>query len=334
MKRIIKIKFQNGIDKRIAENEILTDLLNEFIFEESEQPDFILFGPYGNDIPPPGNYIRIGYFCENMTPDMTICEWAFGIPREAEVLNPRYKRIQWHGLDPNLLIKSEDYDPEEVYNSKSLFCNFLYSHKVGYREEFFKQLSKYKKIDAPGLSMNNMVSIDQKYKGTIWERKRQFLKPYKFTIALENYSYPGYQTEKLYDAMRADSVPIYFGDPFVGDIFNTKSFVNLGDYLEPSSTASVKWLEKISQPDFIDMRPQFYHTINHRIKRKLKSAARTAKMYLQFQQLNLKPVIDRIIELDQDKQAYIQLLKQQWLSPGVTIHSNKARWIEIFDQIT
>ena len=128
MKTTIRIKFQNGIDRSIAENEILTDLLDDFIFEETDNPDFILFGPYGNDIPVPGHYIRIGYFCENMTPDMGICEWAFGIPREQEILHPRYKRIQWHGLNPEILIKPDNYDAEQVYHSQSLFCNFLYSH--------------------------------------------------------------------------------------------------------------------------------------------------------------------------------------------------------------
>ena len=332
MKKTIRIKFQNGIDRVIAENEILTELLDDFLFEESETPDFILFGPYGNDIPKPGDYIRIGYFCENMKPDMEICEWAFGIPQEETILHPRYKRIQWHGLDPKKLIKPDNYDSEEVYDSKSLFCNFLYSRKLYYREEFVRQLSKYKKVDAPGLSMNNMASIDKKYKGTIWERKRQFLQPYKFTIAFENYIYPGYQTEKLYDAMQADSIPIYFGDPFVGDIFNTKSFVNAPDYLKTASNPLVCWLEKNSQPDFVDMRPQFYHNINDRIKRKLKFTGRAAKMYLQFQRLNFKQVIERIVELDQDKQAYMEVLKQQWLRSSATDVSNRERWIEIFKQ--
>jgi hypothetical protein len=332
LKKTIRIKFQNGVDRAIAENEILAELLDDFVFEESEQPDFILFGPYGNDIPLPGSYTRIGYFCENMRPDMAICEWAFGIPREEEIVHPRYKRIQWHGLDPNRLIKPGNYDAEEIYNSKSLFCNFLYSHKVYYREEFFRQLSKYKKVDAPGLSMNNMTSIDKKYKGTIWERKRQFLHPYKFTIAFENYTYPGYQTEKLYDAMQADSIPIYFGDTFIGDIFNTQSFVNAPDYIDTVSNPVISWLEKNSQPDFTDMRPQFYHNINHRLKRKLKLAGRNAKMYLQSQKLNFKPVIDRIIELDQDKEAYMQLLKQQWLRASAANTSNKERWREIFNQ--
>src|SRR6185312_6089937 len=97
-------------------------------------------------------------------------------------------------------------------------------------EAFFKQLSAYKKVDAPGRSMNSMPGIDIGG-GNKWTTKRQFLSPYKFTIAFENDIFPGYQTEKLYDAMMADTIPIYCGDPFVGDVFNTKSFLNAADYL-------------------------------------------------------------------------------------------------------
>jgi hypothetical protein len=66
LKKRINIKYQNGINKQIAETEIFSELLNEYEFIESTEPEFILFGPYGNDIPQTGNYIRIGYFSENM----------------------------------------------------------------------------------------------------------------------------------------------------------------------------------------------------------------------------------------------------------------------------
>jgi hypothetical protein len=332
MPQTVKIKFQNGINCTIALRDILNELTGDFIFEESDQPDFILFGPYGNDIPAPGAYTRIGYFCENIKPDMSICEWAFGVPPEQEVNNPRYKRIQWHGIDPLALIKPADYDAVKILKQKKYFCNFLYSHKVPYREEFFRQLSKYKKVNAPGKSMNNMQSIDKNYSGDFWHRKKQFLSEYKFTIAFENYVYPGYQTEKLYDAMQANSMPVYCGDQSINAIFNTKSFINAADYFKTDSTAT-KWLEKHSQMDFMDIRPQFYHNPIHRLKRKLRAAGRSLKMNLQFGNLNFGPLIERIIELDQDDNKYLEVLQQPWFiknQPPINA-SNSRRWAEIFN---
>jgi hypothetical protein len=334
-KPVIKIRFQNGLTFQSFKKDIFDiDGLSElFDFEESNNPDFIVFGPYGNDIPPKGNYTRIGYYCENILPDMEICDWAFGVPHESEVNHPRYKRILWHGIEPSQLIKGADYDADGIYTEKKHFCNFLYSHKVPYREKFFKLLSGYKKVEAPGASMNNMAGIDDLFQGDIWDRKRQFLSSYKFTIAFENYMNPGYQTEKLYDAMMANSIPIYMGDPFVSDVFNTKSFINANDYITIKNKALIKWLEKVSQPNFIDIRPSFYKSPLHRISRRLKAWGRGIKMQIQFKNMDFTPLIDHIKKLDDNRELYIEMLKQPWfinnkLPAAVSL---KNRWIEIFE---
>ncbi len=334
-KRLIKLHFQNGLTletfkKEVFDIEQLTDIYH---FEESAEPDFIIFGPYGNDIPPKGDHVRIGYFCENIRPDFSICEWAFGIPGEEDVNHANYKRIQWHALNPQLLIKQPDYNPEEILASKTKFCNFLYSHKVPYREAFFSQLSGYKKVDAPGKSMNNMPGIDAHYKGDKWDVKKQFLSPYKFTIAFENDIYPGYQTEKLYDAMLTNSIPIYCGDPLVGDIFNTKSFINAPEYFPQKYQQAIKKIGKLGQLDFEDILPRYLKGPKIRIKRKLKSYARGIKIKLQFSGMDFGPLIEQIIALDTQPELYLEYLKQPWFKNNVVPEnsSSKKRWMEIFN---
>ena len=333
MKKKIKIKFLNGLTFKFGVKEILSYVTDRYDFIDSEQPDFIIFGPYGIDIPGKSeHYTRIAYYCENFTPDMSLCEWAFGIPLEKEINHPRYKKIQWHNLDPSTLIKPQPVDTDQVIGSKTRFCNFLYSNKVPYREEFFKELSKYKKIDAPGKSMNNMSSIDSVYKGTIWERKVQYLQQYKFTIAFENYSYPGYQTEKLYDAMQVWSIPVYCGDPFITDIFNSQSFVNAFEILKPNYRAYVKALEKYVQMDFVNTLPQFYKSILQKVERKVKYMGRQLKMRLEYNGLDYKKLVDKIVEIDEDENLYKQMLQQPWfINNTVPEHTSAAsRWIEIF----
>ncbi|WP_207422793.1 glycosyltransferase family 10 domain-containing protein [Desertivirga brevis] len=337
MKKTIKIKFQNGINKTIALNEILNDVTEDFDFVETDTPDFVLFGPYGDNLPPKGNYIRIGYFCENIIPDFNACEWAFGIPREEEIKKNNYKRIQWHGLDPKILIKHlTDNDIDRIFDTKSKFCNFLYSHEVRYRQDFFKQLSKYKRVDAPGKSMNNMPSIDTLFKGDIWERKRSFLLPYKFTIAFENYCYPGYQTEKLYDSMQVNSMPIYCGDPYISEIFNTRSFLNAPDYIKINSNPLIDFIERNSQMDFQDYRPSFYQGIGSKIKRKAKAFGRGAKMRLKYNKLDFSNLIDAIIELDKNPDLYKKKLLEPWFvfNQAPSELSTKKRWLEIFNSPT
>ncbi len=329
----VKISFRNGLAFEGGVAEILSDLTGEFEFINSDDPDFIVFGPYGNNVPPKGKYTRVGYYCEAIAPDLEICEWAFGVPREEEIKNARYKRIQWHGLNPQVLLKN--INAEEVYKQKNRFCNFLYSNPISYREEFFRQLSKYKKVDAPGKSMNNMPPIDQQYKGNTWETKRQFLTPYKFTIAFESYSYPGYQTEKLYDAMQMNSVPIYCGDPLVNEIFNPESFVNAADYLAVRNAPLKNLLEKYGQYTFKDFRPGTFTGLNYRVRRKLKTIAKRQKMRLQVNKLDFTPLIDRIIELDKNPDLYMTMLKEPWLNDNKVPEDASVanRWREIFSTV-
>jgi len=334
MKPKIKIKFQNGLSFETFKREVFDVNLvsTDFEFIESDQPDFIVFGPYGNDIPSKGDYVRIGYFCENITPDFDSCEWVFGIPSEEEFNYPRYKRIQWHNISPDALIKNPDIDTNELLSQKTGFCNFVYSNPVYYREDFFKQLSKYKKVHAPGKSMNNMAWPKNDNKDAKWDVKRNFLKSYKFTISFENYVYPGYQTEKLYDAMLANSLPIYCGNPFVGQIFNTNSFLNTADFITPKQNGPINWLERNSQSSFVDIRPQFFKNPYHRLCRKAKSIGRNLKMRLQFNNLDFSPLIDKIIELDTNDELYLQYQKQQWLKKEAfeEIDLARKRWHIIF----
>jgi len=60
--------------------------------------------------------------------------------------------------------------------------------------------------------------------------KLKFLKKYKFTIAYENFSAPGWFTEKLTHPMLVNSIPIYIGHESVKKDFNTKSFINFHDF--------------------------------------------------------------------------------------------------------
>jgi len=333
MLKTVKIKFQNGLDFKTAKAEILNELDDIFDFRESNEPDFIVFGPYGNDIPEKGNYTRVGYFCENVKPDFSCCKWAFGISREETIKRTNYKRIQWHGFDPETLVKPAVINAESILNSKTKFCNFLYSNQVPYREAFFKALNKYKKVDAPGKSMNNMPGIDQLNQTDKWTAKRSFLQQYKFTIAFENDLFPGYQTEKLYDAMLAGTLPIYLGDPTIGEIFNTKSFIHGRDYLQTNQNSIVTWVEKYCQQDFEDIRPQFFYSPVQRLKRHLKIRGRNLKMKLQFNKANFSDLVDKIIELDKNPDLYLQYIKQPWLNQNIVLKnaSTKNQWIKIFN---
>lgn len=60
--------------------------------------------------------------------------------------------------------------------------------------------------------------------------KLDFISQYKFNIAIENYSKPGYTTEKIMESFVSDTVPIYWGNPLINEDFNPSAFINLHDF--------------------------------------------------------------------------------------------------------
>lgn len=190
---------------------------------------------------PEGNYVKILYSSDHVRPDMSKCDWAFSEYLEEDIGNPKHMRLAVMANDYQLknfgippLKKKIDF--KKIKRDKNKFCNFIYSQDVPARNNFFKELSKYRRIDAPGRCMNNMPPIShnsprESRLSPNWVlSKLDFLKNYKFTISFENASMPGYITEKLTHPMLVNSIPIYFGHKAVNRDFNTRSFINSGDF--------------------------------------------------------------------------------------------------------
>jgi hypothetical protein len=148
---------------------------------------------------------------------------------------------------------------ESDFRRKTKFCCFLYSNpRPQERILFFEELSKYKHVDSGGLVRNNMGKSVPKPPMELTSEKLIFIRDYKFVVAFENTSYPGYVTEKLTDPMFVNSMPIYWGCPRVGEEFNTRSFVNatgrsfkdvIEEIVELDSDDD-KYLAKLSEPWF------------------------------------------------------------------------------------
>jgi hypothetical protein len=65
---------------------------------------------------------------------------------------------------------------------------------------------------------------DSRYKGGV-ATKRQALKDYKYSIAIENCNEKGYATEKISDCFLNNTVPIYHGCPNIDEIYHPRSLI-------------------------------------------------------------------------------------------------------------
>lgn len=112
-----------------------------------------------------------------------------------------------------------DKDKLKVYKKNKL-CSMISSTKkyaTGHLIRW-KIIEQYhSKIDLYGYGIN---PIKNKIEG---------LKDYCFSFAIENSKEPGYYTEKIFDCFLTGTIPIYFGDPCIGDIFDINGIIPYDD---------------------------------------------------------------------------------------------------------
>jgi len=320
--RIAFARFWGGATAPELIETILLDLKPFYEFEISEAPQVVLYGPYSGAMPP-GRYVKVFIGCENLRPIMRECDFAFGVLHEDYVRNPRYMRIARWGDDSHLLRRDADWGA--VLRSKTRFCAFLYSQPCPYREAFFRALSRYKPIDAPGRSMNNMPSIDPVPGRIDWNAKIDFLRAYKFVIAFENASAPGYNTEKLSHAIEADCVPIYWGDPEIGRSFNVKRFINAHDFVPRPR----RFLPRLPYaPHSLAHKPEL--TLLPRIARKLNGIAAGAEQRT-WALAGFDALVERVIAVDRADDLYQQHLREPFFIGNKPPDRSAwiARWKEI-----
>jgi len=181
------------------------------------------------------NCPRIFYTGENKRPNFNHCDYAFSFDYP---VNERNFRLPLYRLYPQYPQLFEPRDPDKIIAEKRQFCSFVNSNaKAKERINLFDQLSKYKQVDSGGKVRNNV--------GGRVSDKVKFISNYKFNIAFENASYPGYATEKLMEALITNTIPIYWGDPKIGNDFNTKAFINCHDF--ESMDAVIEHVKKVDQ---------------------------------------------------------------------------------------
>jgi alpha(1,3/1,4) fucosyltransferase len=231
-------------------------LQERFPVRVTDDPDFLIYS-HNSNVHRLYTCKKIFWTSEVYAPDWRECDYAL----THHILDdPRHLRLplyaQWvQGED---LVRQAG-EAEHWFPRKTKFCCFFSTYlnrKTEHRGRFFHLLARYKRVDAGGKALNNLgfeVPFDP-------QAKLEFLSPYKFYMAFENESVPGYTTEKIAEAMLARCVPIYWGNPRVVEDFNPKSFINANDFASLEALA-----ERVAEVDRNDalytqyLREPFFH---------------------------------------------------------------------------
>ena len=222
----IKVKFSDGL-----EYSFFSDILSKrYDVELSDNPDFLFYNCHGFEHARYRDCVKIFVTNECCVPNFNECDYA--ISHSYLDFGDRHLRMPYYYWHMDIPAGRRNPGRE---TARRKFCNFVYTNFSGgdgalLRRKFCEMLMKKSHVDCPGTVLKNMDNAIEP-RGGNWEAgKIDFLRNYKFTIAFENIGSDGYTTEKLIHPFMAGSIPIYWGNPRVGEEFNTKSFINCNDY--------------------------------------------------------------------------------------------------------
>ena len=214
-------------------------LSTKYDIKYSDKPDFLLYGPFGYRHMDFDNCIKIFFTGENVRTDWNVADYALDF--DLMDFGDRHLCLPLYMLYTIDFVRAleKHRNAEKIMESKSRFCGFLASNPGGdpYRKKLFHAINSYKRVDSGGLWLNNIGKPLGK-EGGFPDSKFNWLKPYKFNLAPENSTYPGYVTEKIIQAYGSGCVPIYWGDYSICNekycdkrfIFNPKAFINVHDF--------------------------------------------------------------------------------------------------------
>lgn len=236
MKKRLRLGFTDT-NNQIA-NFFVRVLMYKFdITIDNDNPDYLIFGDrnFGennlqyND----KQCIKIFYTGENQRPWDYQFHYSISFDH---IENERYYRLPLYVVYDfdNALKGVPNYSTHkrtaDDIKSKTEFCSFVVRNpNCQKRNDFFHKLSQYKRVDSGGPLFNNIGYVLE-YGDNAMKAKIDWLSKYKFNMCFENSSYPGYTTEKIYEAFIGGTIPIYWGSTTVECDFNPRAFLNWFDY--------------------------------------------------------------------------------------------------------
>lgn len=140
---------------------------------------------------------------------------------------------------------------EQLIEYKPKFACFIVSNpKCWERNKMFDMLQIIcgQKIDSLGKWKRN-IDIIIPDRETEQEDYFKLISQYRFMITFENHSLPWYNTEKIYNAFASGTIPIYWGDPLINEVYNPNCFIHISTFNDKKqqTDAIIKGCERIKE---------------------------------------------------------------------------------------
>ena len=178
-----------------------------------------------NERPPQGDWDGYLSFDTKMPPERSVY-FPLWFLTSTNLFSSTTKTY-WGGKVPLL---NELMDGRKINARKKKFVSAFIGKSYPIRLHAIELLTQINKVDVFGASARNQVNIPA-----------NVAKKYRYVLCFENDIYPGYVTEKPFEAYLAGTVPLYYGFD-VEQYLNPKAVVNLLDFTDFES-----WIDFIKE---------------------------------------------------------------------------------------
>jgi alpha(1,3/1,4) fucosyltransferase len=160
---------------------------------------------------------------------------------------PKFDEVSFTNRKMLVNISANKYhsSPIELYSNRR--------RSIQYFETMFED-----QFDLYGIGWNKPVTYGQRflkspfpvyksYKGVINDKSEVYPK-YRFALCYENAQVPGYVTEKIFDCLRCDCIPIYLGAPNITEYVPKDAFIDRRVF--PTDEDLAKYLINMTEDEF------------------------------------------------------------------------------------
>lgn len=107
----------------------------------------------------------------------------------------------------NIKKRCQELNFPYISHNRKFACHISSEDQLGLRRKICIGLSQIALVDCAGKTMHNCDELWKEYN----DDKHSFISKYKFNICPENSNCAGYVTEKIFQAIAAGCIPIYWG---------------------------------------------------------------------------------------------------------------------------
>ena len=256
----------------------------------TQNPDILICTCFGNinNVDKIKSKVKIFFYGENLNRfppynNINLLKSKFDMIigfKKTDIKNKIYRLPLWMTYYPYYNYDKEDnilkYIEDEYNKNKNIKkegCSLVSNHdRGGQRTKIYNEMSKYAKVYCPSNFKNNVKKIGRKP-----EDKINYIKNTIYNICPENSEFECYHTEKIFHALEAGCIPIYWAtDRPEQDIIEEKCycFVDVKKDISEDIKNVIEnredyYMDKIFKPNAYKVIGKYYNDVINGIKKYL-----------------------------------------------------------------